>query len=116
VSAHSTLNGIDPDSASEELPLLLQSAAETLLLGTGRAVDITSGNVALPTDFLSRSNRKLFTLRGVGRTMSGATFVREAVVEFAPVTGGAHVLKAWRRGVLTRTLSTLDPEAALPPC
>ena len=69
----------------------------------------------LPPQFLSASTRKAFAVRAEARTAGGATFVREAVVEFVATAAAAFQIRRWYRGSAAMTGTAAGPET-LPPC
>jgi general secretion pathway protein K len=69
----------------------------------------------LPPQFLAASTRRSFSVRSQARTAEGATFVREAVVEFVAPSSSAFVLRRWYRGTVA-TFGTAPAAKGLPPC
>jgi general secretion pathway protein K len=68
----------------------------------------------LPPQFLAASTRRAFSVRAQARTASGATFVREAIVEFVTPASPAFALRRWYRGAVAAPGPS--PADALPGC
>jgi general secretion pathway protein K len=122
VTVHSGLAAIDANVAPKALieiidkgmglgsgPSLIDRELATSDLGMG------SRGTPLPPQFLAASTRRAFSVRSEARTAGGATFVREAVVEFVAPTASAYLLRRWYRGAAAARGAS--PAARLlPPC
>lgn len=71
----------------------------------------------LPAEFLAASTRRAFSVLSEARTPAGATFVREAVVEFATGRPEAFVIRRWYRAAASTGRHAPNvPSPSLPPC
>lgn len=114
---YSGQNSIDPDAASPELlRALVDGHTQAGFLHSGGAGGSTLTPAGpLPSNFLYRSARRYFTVRGEAHSPAGAAFVREAIVELGRERGGqSYSFRRWRRGVLHHGLSMQGDN--LPPC
>lgn len=69
----------------------------------------------LPPQFFAASTRRAFSVRSQARMPTGATFVREAVIEFVSTRASAVQLRRWFRA--SAIVSGASPSAeSLPPC
>jgi general secretion pathway protein K len=105
VTVYSGQAGVDPSVASVELRRALGGSTE--------ASEPFRRSLPIPSEFAVASQRRAFTVRSEARTVQGASFVREAVVELRTTLTSAHVLRRWRRGEAVRADA---PEEASPPC
>lgn len=83
VTVHARQRAIDPGVAPAELVALLRGEA-----------------ARVPPAFVMGSPRQVFAIRAVGRTASGATFVREAIIRVTRDRTKPPIVLAWRRGRL----------------
>jgi general secretion pathway protein K len=112
VTVYSGAEGVDPTRAPrlvlEALPGMTPELLEALL-AAGPEVDpyLAIEDQGAPEDlefFLLPTRDLVFTIRAVGRSSDGGTFLREAVIELGGSVDQAFLVHAWRRG-------TLRPEA-----
>jgi general secretion pathway protein K len=112
VTVYSGAEGVDPTRAPrlvlEALPGMTPELLEALL-AAGPEVDpylaIEDQGALEDLEFFLLPTRDLvFTIRAVGRSSEGGTFLREAVIELGGSLDQAFLVHAWRRG-------TLRPEA-----
>lgn len=118
VTIYSGLNGIDTSVAPKPL---LRAVAQGLERGGGlfdsegvTGLERMADAGALPAQLLASSTRRAFVIRSRARIAGGATFVREATVEFLASSTSAFVLRRWRRGAAEG--ETDDGQAVPPPC
>jgi general secretion pathway protein K len=108
--------GIDP--AVAPLPLLRALADGAGGLAPGARIAAADRgprrDMRVPADIAQRSARRAFTITVAARTAEGATFVREARVDFPSPRPGLQRLTGWRRGGALAEPVLL--EGALPPC
>jgi general secretion pathway protein K len=123
VTIHSGLAAIDANVAPKALVDILarglrEGGGPSLLEG-GPAVDdlatMSPLGSQLPPQFLGASTRRAFSVRSQARTAAGATFVREAIVEFVAPTSPAFALRRWYRGSAATPAPSSAAEA-LPRC
>jgi general secretion pathway protein K len=119
VTVHSGLGGVDANVAPRAL---VDALARGLEDGGGQSqLDSDFGlgtselSAALPPQLRAASTRRGFSIRSQARVAGGATFVREAVVEFVSTSAAAYQLRRWHRGAATLPVASLSPET-LPPC
>jgi hypothetical protein len=120
VTIYSGLTAIDMNVAPRALIDVLarglrQEGGPSLLessFGSG-SLSAREGRSGLPPQFLAASTRRAFFVRSQARTALGATFVREAVVEFVAPNAGAFLLRRWHRG---SAVSGVSPQENLPSC
>jgi general secretion pathway protein K len=118
VTLYSGQTAVDQNSAA---PGLL----EALVNGNTNVGFVQSGGAAsttrtaagpLPSSFIFPSARRHFTIRVAARSTTGATFVREAVVELGGVRGvQSFSFRRWRRGALNAD-ADLGQVDGLPHC
>jgi general secretion pathway protein K len=118
VTVYSGQAGIDPTVAPIDLLVALgqspqQSAADARGL---RRDEAFRRSLAVPQEFLVASQRRAFTVRSEAKTVQGASFVREAIVELRTTLTSAHVLRRWRRGVSVRANDPEEAERNPQPC
>jgi general secretion pathway protein K len=105
VTIHSGLAAIDANVATKALVEILarglrEGGGPSLVEG-GLASDLAGmgePGSRLPPQFLAASTHRAFSVRSQARTAAGATFVREAIVEFVAPTSPAFALRRWYRG------------------
>jgi len=119
VTIHSGLGGIDASVAPRKLVEALTRGVES---GGGSSVpdndiglDTGELSTALPPQLRAVSARRAFSIHAQARLPGGATFVREAVVEFTTAGAASYQLRRWHRGAATLPVGSLSPEI-LPPC
>lgn len=123
VTIYSGLGAIDASVAPEALVDILarglrEGGGPSLLEGGLAASELSGighGSGRLPPRFLAASTRRAFSVRSQARTAGGATFVREAVIEFVAPRASAFLLRRWYRGSSAAPAASADAEA-LPPC
>jgi general secretion pathway protein K len=118
VTVYSGQGGIDPTVAPIELLGTLGGSTGTSaarLSGLGRDGQFRQ-LLPIPSEFAVASQRRVFTVRSEAKTVEGARFVREAVVELRTTLTSAHVLRRWRRGEAVRTDAPEQAEEASAPC
>jgi general secretion pathway protein K len=102
VTIHSGLLGVDTSVAPREVvAAILRGVAQSGpgMLGDEPARDLQQEKGApLPYRFLAASTQRTFTVRSEARIVNGATFVREAVIEFLSSSSSAFLVRRWRRG------------------
>lgn len=105
LTVYSGQAGIDFNTAPRQALLALPGVGvddvETFL--AARAVDDTTAITLFESigdirRFRGTANRSLFTIRALARTASGASFVREAVVQLRKGTRNPFEIRVWRRG------------------
>jgi general secretion pathway protein K len=119
VTVYSGLGGVDASVAPRALVDALARGIED---GGGQSqLDGDPGlgagelSATLPLQLRAASTRRAFSIRAQARTAGGATFVREAVVEFVSTGAAAYQLRRWHRGAATMPVAPLASEV-LPPC
>jgi general secretion pathway protein K len=119
VTVHSGLTGIDASVAPR---VLVDALARGLRDGGGESLlDSDAGlgadglSATLPPQLRAASMRRAFSIRAQARLAGGATFVREAVVEFVATRTAAFQLRRWHRGSAATPVASPSPET-LPPC
>jgi general secretion pathway protein K len=119
VTIHSGLTGIDTSLAPREL---VDALARGLQDGGGASLSDSDPGLqadelsqTLPPQLRVASLRRAFSIRAQARLPGGATFVREAVVEFVATRAAAYQLRRWHRGLATIQIAPASPEL-LPPC
>jgi len=118
VTIHSGLTAIDtavaPQGLVETLDRGLSGGPGLFERQAGSSTAMGPG-AALPPQFLAASTRRAFSVRSEARMSGGATFVREAVVEFVAPSPAAFQVRRWYRGAAAAPDA---PAAAqvLPPC
>jgi general secretion pathway protein K len=119
VTVYSGLGGVDagvaPRVLVEALARGLESSGGASVPDLDTGLDVGEPSVALPPQLRSASTRRAFSIRAQARMAGGATFVREAVVEFVTTGAAAYQLRRWYRGSVTIPVPALSPEL-LPPC
>ncbi len=122
VTIHSGLAAIDPAVASEAMvDILARGLSEggpTLAdggLGPSDLAAMGERGARLPPQFLAASTRRAFAVRSQARTATGATFVREAIVELVAPGSPAFALRRWYRGSAASP-GPSPPAADLPRC
>jgi len=123
VTIHSGLAAIDANVAPRALIEIIargggRDSGSSLLDGDLAASDLPAmahRGGQLPPRFLAASTRRAFSVRSEARTAGGATFVREAVVEFVAPSPSAFLLRRWYRGAVA-TPGASPAGQALPPC
>jgi general secretion pathway protein K len=122
VTIHSGLAAIDANVASEALVDILARGLREggpSLADAGLQRSDLEGmgepGSRLPPQFLAASTRRAFAVRAQARTATGATFVREAIVEFVAPSSPAFALRRWYRGSAAST-GPFPPAASLPRC
>jgi general secretion pathway protein K len=118
VTVYSGQPGIDPSVAPIDLLGALGQSGFLSAAGTfgGHSDARSRRSVPVPTEFVAASQGRAFTVRSEARTIHGATFVREAVVEFRATRTTTHLLRRWHRG---QVFPTDPPDLAStdgPPC
>ena len=99
LTVYSRQRGIDPRVAPREALLALPEVGsddiDSLL-----AARAEQGEPAVPvtTEHQTASRQRVFTIRAEAHTVSGAVFVREAIVEPLGDRDGLFRILAWRRG------------------
>jgi general secretion pathway protein K len=124
VTIHSGLPAIDANVAANELVGIIargfgEGGAPSLL----QREDTPVGDLSmpgrhgglLPPQFLSASTRRAFSVRSQARMATGATFVREAVIEFVATSASALRVRRWFRASAIVS-GALPSTEALPPC
>jgi general secretion pathway protein K len=97
LTAHSGLPGLDIGVARAELAALLRS-------GSAGAYAVFGGfperheTAALPAMFVSASQQNAFTVRVVARTVAGAVYIRDAVLDLGSRQAPRQTLLRWARG------------------
>jgi general secretion pathway protein K len=119
VTVYSGLGGVDASVAPRALVQVLarglESSGGASVSGLDTGLDVGEPSAALPAQFRAASTRRAFSIRAQARMAGGATFVREAVVEFVATGAAAYQLRRWYRGSVTIAVPALSPEL-LPPC
>jgi general secretion pathway protein K len=119
VTVHSGLIGIDagvaPRVLVDALARGLQDSGGESLLESDAGAGADDLPATLPPQLRVASMRRAFTIRAQARLTGGATFVREAVVEFVAATAAAFQLRRWHRGSAALPVASPSPET-LPPC
>jgi general secretion pathway protein K len=119
VTVYSGQGGIDPSVASIDLLAALgQSGFPSAAGPFGLNSDARSrqSRPAVPSEFVAASQGRAFTVRSEARLVHGATFVREAVVEFRATRTGTHVFRRWHRGQASPADAPEWAAADGPPC
>ena len=111
VTLHSGTAGLDPQMTGPVLTELVARGATGLSGSTGSRIS----ERGLPTDFIVSSTQRVFLARITARTTTGATYVREAVVELQQDRDGLPVYKVWKRGAEADEFEG-GPGVVLPPC
>jgi len=122
VTIHSGLAAIDTNVAPKALIDIIargvgQGGGQSLLEGGLAASNLPvmgSRGGQLPPQFLAASTRRAFSVRSEAR-LAGATFVREAVIEFVAPSVSAFLLRRWYRGSAA-TPGVSHAAETLPPC
>lgn len=120
VTIYSGLTGIDTSVAPKPLMIAVAQGIERggssmFENESASSFEREGGSSApLPSQFLASSTRRAFMIRSKARIAGGATFVREATVEFQASGTSAFVLRRWRRGAAEG--ETDDGQAVPPPC
>jgi general secretion pathway protein K len=97
LTAHSGLPGLDIGLAKAELVALLRAGsngAQAALGGFPERHEAT----ALPAMFVSASQQTAFAVRVLARTVAGAAYVREAVLDLGPRQAPRQSPLRWARG------------------
>jgi len=122
VTIHSGLAAIDANVAPKALIDIIargmgQGGGPSLLEGdqSGDLPMMGQHGGQLPPQFLAASTRRAFSVRSEARLAGGATFVREAVVEFVAPSPAAFLLRRWYRGAAATPGVSLAGQT-LPPC
>jgi general secretion pathway protein K len=119
VTVYSGQGGIDPSVAPIDLLVALGKSTQASVAGGGAGLRRDEGfrrSWLVPPEFVSASQRRAFTVRSEARTVHGASFVREAVVELRTTLTSAHVLRRWRRGEAARGSDPEEPARHYAPC
>ncbi len=105
LTVHSRRPGIDPETAPREvldaLPGVVAAEIEAFLAGRESAPEggaIVTRSLIGVESFMSRSRKRIYSLRAEVRTASGAVFVREAVVQLTRAPRSPYRFLAWTRG------------------
>jgi general secretion pathway protein K len=119
VTVHSGLAGVDANVAPrvlvDALARGLQDGGGESLFGNDAGLGGGELTATLPPQLRAASTRRAFSIRAQARMAGGATFVREAVVEFAAAVPAGFQVRRWHRGAAT--LAAAPPSAeTLPPC
>lgn len=125
VTIHSGLTGIDasvaPATLVEALARGVEHGGGLGQLDGGPGLDAVEPSTLrpelpqLPPQLRAASMRRAFSVRAQARLAGGATFVREAVVEFVTGRAGSFQLRRWHRG--SAMIRVASPSAeTLPPC
>lgn len=97
VGVHSDLAGIDLEVARPELIVLLRAGVAGIGGTFGGFPDLDAA-YAMPMIFNTPSQRRIFAIRVVASSTSGAVFVREAVVDIGAGPSALPRFLDWRRG------------------
>jgi general secretion pathway protein K len=118
VTVYSGQGGIDPSVASIDLLAALGQSGFPSAAGTfGLQSDARSRrSLPVPAEFVAASLGRAFTVRSEARLAQGATFVREAVVEFRATRTSTHVFRRWHRGQASPADAAEWAAADVPPC
>ena len=118
LTVYSGQAGIDPDVAPIDLLVALSQSPQPSAAGPlGLHNDERPRrSLPVPPEFVSASLRRAFTVRSEARTVRGARFVREAVVEFRATRTTTHVLRRWHRGEAAPADALDGPADNWPPC
>jgi general secretion pathway protein K len=118
VTVYSGQGGIDPSVASIDLLAALeQSGFPSATRSFGPHSDARSRrSLPVPAEFVAASQGRAFTVRSEARLLHGATFVREAVVEFRATRTSTHVFRRWHRGQASPADAPEWGVVARPPC
>lgn len=105
LTVHSRRPGVDPETAPREvldaLPGVLAADVEALLAARAFAAEggpVVARSLTGVESFMSRSRKRIYSLRAEVRTASGAVFVREAVVQLTRAPRSPYRFLAWTRG------------------
>jgi general secretion pathway protein K len=98
LALHSGLAGIDVSVASPELVSLIRAGMGGPQAVAGGGFAEFHSDVALPAMFVSASQKNVFQLRIEARTLTGAVFLREAVISLGSGQTAHPVSLNWRRG------------------
>ncbi len=105
LTVHSRRPGIDPETAPREvlqaLPGVVAAEVEAFLADRASAPEggaIVARSLTGAESFMSRSRKRVYSLRAEAQTASGAVFVREAVVQLTRAPRSPYRFLAWTRG------------------
>jgi general secretion pathway protein K len=119
VTIHSGLAGIDarvaPKGLLDALARGLHDGGAESLLDSEAGLGADELSATLPPQFRAVSMRRAFSILAQARMAGGATFVREAVVDFNSPRAGDFQLRRWHRGSAPLAVDLPSPES-LPPC
>jgi len=119
VTVNSGLMGVDagvaPRALVDALARGFQDGGGESLLDRDSGLESGDLSVTLPPQLRAASARRAFSIRAQARLPGGATFVREAVIEFLTSGATAFQLRRWYRGPATIAVALPSPEM-LPPC
>jgi len=119
VTVYSGLIGVDagvaPRVLADALARGLQDGGGESLLDRDSGLESGELSATLPPQLRAASPRRAFSIRAQARIPGGATFVREAVIEFLTAGTAAFQLRRWYRGSATIPVALPSPEM-LPPC
>lgn len=97
VTIHSRSAGIDPSLMTADLKTVIQRGM--LSVGGLNSLDADVGKgVALPSLFVARSGGDVFSIAVQAKTLTGAQFIRIAIVDFAPKRLRSYRFREWRQG------------------
>jgi general secretion pathway protein K len=109
VTVYSGAEGIDPIRAPrvvlEALPGITQPLVAQLLAAqidpqVDRRPTIADSDLLELQSYLVPSRQITYTIKAMGRTQGGGTFLREAVIELTGDRGQPFLVHAWRRGLI----------------
>lgn len=93
ITIHSGTAGLDPEATSATLIELLARGAESL---AAQQQSQSTGS-RLPSEFIVASTQRTYIATVQGELATGASYVREAVIELVPNRNGLPVYKVWKR-------------------
>ncbi len=94
VTLQSRTGGLDPRFTTPQLAELLARGAEQL--SARQSTGLSDGR--LPAEFFAASTQRIYIASATARLVSGATYVRDAVVELPASRTKAPALLTWKRG------------------
>lgn len=115
VGVHSGAAGIDAGNASAELLTLLRSGTAGIA-GTFSGFPDLDPEYALAAIFNTPSQRRVFGLRVVGFSASGAVFIRETVVDIGSGQSAPPRVLGWQRAHAQAAHPIKIKGVKLPPC
>ena len=112
VTLHSRIAGLDPRFTTPALTELLAQGAEQL--SARQTTGLSDGR--LPAEFFAASKQHTYVASVTARLVSGATYMREAVIELPAPRTRTPMLLTWKRGNHAPVGRIGEGDVQLPAC